>query len=257
MSISTAPEISKRTPPKRVFLSAEWRWLAVLNYEVDPDVLTALVPRGVELDFDQQGKTYVSLVAFLFKDTRVLGWSLPGYRDFEELNLRFYVRRRVAGEVRRGVVFVKELVPRAAITAVARTWYNENYYTVPMRHEVTPANAARGMAPAAKYEFRLLRSWNTIRVACHPKPSLPILDSHEAFILEHYWGYTRQRDGGTIEYRVDHPRWTVWPGAEVELDCDFGQLYGLPFGPILSRQPDSAFIADGSAVTVEKPVRIR
>lgn len=240
----------------RTFLSAQWRWLAVLNYEIDPQVLAPFVPQGVELDHDGQGKTYVSLVGFLFQDTRVLGWSLPGYRDFEELNLRFYVVRRGAGAPRRGVVFIKELVPRRAITAVARAWYNENYHTVPMRHEVTPADAASGVAPAAKYEFRLGKEWNAIRVAAHPNPSMPVLDSHEAFILEHYWGYCRQRDGGTIEYRVDHPRWNVWPAAEVEIDCDFAALYGERFAPLLARQPNTAFIADGSAITVDKPVRI-
>jgi uncharacterized protein YqjF (DUF2071 family) len=244
------------TPPGRVFLSAQWRWLAVLNYEIDPALLKPLVPRGTELDFDRQGKTYVSLVGFLFKDTRVLGWSLPGYRDFEELNLRYYVVRRDTAQPRRGVVFIKELVPRAAVSAVARAWYNENYATVPMRHEVTPGDAVLRVAPAAKYEFRLHGEWNSIRVACHPEPSLPVLDSHEAFILEHYWGYCHQRDGGTIEYRVDHPRWTVWPGLEAELDCDFARVYGEPFAAVLSRKPDSIFIADGSAVTVAKPVRI-
>ena len=253
--MTTSTDLAPAKPP-RLFLSAEWRWLAVLNYEIDPALLAPLVPRGVELDLDAQGKTYVSLVGFVFKDTRVLGWSLPGYRDFEELNLRFYVVRRTGGEVRRGVVFIKELVPRAAITAVARAWYHENYHTVPMRHEIKPADVAARVAPAVKYEFRVRGAWNLIRLAAHPEPKMPDAGSHEAFILEHYWGYCRQRDGGTIEYRVDHPRWTVWPAAEAELDCDFAHLYGEPFTPILSRRADSAFIADGSAVTVARPVRI-
>ncbi len=243
-------------PKQRVFLSAQWKWLAVLNYEIDPSLLAPYVPRGVELDFDTKGKTYVSLVGFLFQDTRVLGWSLPGYRDFEELNLRFYVVRRGAGEPRRGVVFIKELVPRVAISTIARAWYNENYHTVPMRHAVTPADIGAKVAPSAQYDFLLRGAWNKIRVTTHPEPKLIELGSHEAFILEHYWGYCRQRNGGTIEYRVNHPSWTVWPGAEAELDCDFAHLYGEPFTPVLSRRADSVFITDGSAVTVDKPVRI-
>jgi uncharacterized protein YqjF (DUF2071 family) len=249
---SNAPAAANR----RVFLSAEWRWLAVLNYAIDTSLLQPLVPRGVELDFDAQGRTYVSLVGFLFQNTRVLGWSIPGHRNFEELNLRFYVRRREGEETRRGVVFIKELVPRAAITTVARAWYNENYHTVPMRHEVTPGDAVLRQPPTAKYEFRYGGEWNSIRVACHPQPSLPVIDSHESFILEHYWGYCRQRDGSTIEYRVEHPPWTVWPAAEAEQDCDFGRLCGEPFGAVLSRKPDTAFIAEGSAVTVAQPRHI-
>lgn len=241
---------------QRTFLSAEWRWLAVLNYEIDPALLQPYVPRGVELDFDARGKTYVSLVGFLFQNTRVLGWSLPGYRDFEELNLRFYVVRKGAGEPRRGVVFIKELVPRIAISTIARAWYNENYHTVPMRHDVTPGDAVAKIAPTAQYEFLVRGAWNKIRVTTHPEPKLLELDSHEAFILEHYWGYCRQRNGGTIEYRVNHPSWMVWPGAEAELDCDFANLYGEPFTPVLSRRADSVFIANGSPVTVDKPVRI-
>jgi hypothetical protein len=154
------------------------------------------------------------------------------------------------------VVFIKELVPRAAVSAVARAWYNENYATVPMRHEITPGDAVLRTAPEAKYEFRYAGEWNSIRIACHPEPSLPVLGSHESFILDHFWGYCRQRDGGTIEYRVDHPAWTVWPAAEAEQDCDFGRVYGEPFAAALSRKPDTAFIADGSAVTVAQPRRL-
>lgn len=255
MTINPASSTATR-PAKRIFLSAEWRWLALLNYKIDPALLAPLVPRGVELDTYGTGETYISLVGFLFQQTRLLGWAIPAHRNFEELNLRFYVQRRVDDEVRRGVVFVKELVPRVAVTTIAKAWYNENYQTVPMRHAVTPGDVGRKLAPQAKYEFRHAGEWNSIRVSTHDEPQIPLLGSHEAFVLEHYYGYCRQRDGGTIEYRVDHPRWTVWPGAECEVDCDFTALYGPALGAALSRKPDTVFMADGSAVTVEKPVRI-
>jgi uncharacterized protein YqjF (DUF2071 family) len=241
------------SPATRNFLTAHWKWLAVFNYEIDPAILAPLTPRGTELDFDAQLKTYVSIVGFLFRDTRLLGWSIPGHVHFEELNLRFYVQRRMEGEIRRGVVFVKELVPRRAIATVARWCYNENYVVVPMRHTLTPGEAEQGVAPQVKYEYRYRGEWNSLRVACHAEPNVPALDSHEAFILEHYWGYCRQRNGGTLEYRVDHPRWTVWPAAEVEIDCDFAAIYGPEFATVLSRKPESAFVADGSAVSVARP----
>src|SRR6476620_1797845 len=115
------------------FLTAEWRALAMLNYHVDPGVLHPLVPRGTELD-TFAGQTFVSLVGFLFANTRVLGMPIPAHRTFEEVNLRFYVRRRVGSETRRAVTFIKELVPRPLIAKLARLAYNEPYRSAPMRH---------------------------------------------------------------------------------------------------------------------------
>ena len=76
----------------RPFLTARWEHLAMLNFEIDPQRLAPLVPTGTELDF-HEGRTFVSIVGFVFRDTRVRGWAIPRHRDFEELNLRFYVRR--------------------------------------------------------------------------------------------------------------------------------------------------------------------
>ena len=121
--------------PPAIFLTAEWNWLAMLNYEVAPEILAPSVPAGTELD-TWQGKHLVSMVGFLFQKTRVRGIPIPFHRNFEEVNLRFYVRRKVAGEWRRGVVFIKELVPHFAIAWVARTFYNENYVTLPMSHRI-------------------------------------------------------------------------------------------------------------------------
>src|SRR5215831_8739585 len=110
----------------RPFLTAEWRMLAMLNYVVDPAMVADLVPRGTEFDsFD--GRTYISLVGFRFERARVRGLWIPFHSDFDEVNLRFYVRRVLEGEVRRGVVFIREVVPRWAIAATARRTYNEPY----------------------------------------------------------------------------------------------------------------------------------
>ena len=133
----------------RVFLTGEWRYLAMLNYRVDAALLEPFVPHGTTLD-DWQGTTYVSLVGFLFRDTRVLGVPIPLHRDFEEVNLRFYVRREADGEVRRGVTFIKEIVPRPAIATVARLAYNEPYVALPMRHSI----AARPFVNLSDYTVR-------------------------------------------------------------------------------------------------------
>ncbi|HEV8124105.1 MAG TPA: DUF2071 domain-containing protein [Gemmatimonadales bacterium] len=238
----------------RPFLTAAWRHLVMLNYDIEPSVLTRLIPRGTELDL-WKGRTLVSLVGFRFLDTRVLGVSIPFHRNFDEINLRFYVRRRVEAGWRRGVVFIREVVPRKIIAAVARIGYNEPYIALPMRNQVDMVTAESGGDGLARYRWRQHR-WYTIeaRTSGPPQPLEP--DSEAEFITEHYWGYTRQRDGGTMEYRVDHPRWQVWNAHSSQLDCDVEKMYGPDFGPALSGVPASAFVADGSPVTVYQGHRL-
>ena len=238
----------------RVFLTGEWRYLAMLNYRVEPALLEPLVPRGTSLD-QWQGRTYVSLVGFLFRDTRVLGVPVPLHRDFEEVNLRFYVRRDAGGDVRRGVTFIREIVPRAAIAAVARLAYNEPYVALPMRHAVA---AARGDdAPSTvRYEWRQRAGWSALAVDAGGTATALQPNSEAEFITEHYWGYTRQRDGGTVEYHVTHPRWRTWTVNAATVQGDFAELYGAALGDVLRRPPDSAFLADGSAIAVHMPSRL-
>jgi hypothetical protein len=242
------------TSRRQAFLRAEWRDLVMLNFEVSPTLLEALVPANVELD-RWRGRLYVSVVGFRFRDTRVLGVPIPGHRAFEEVNLRFYVRRHVGNEVRRGVVFVRELVPRRAIATVARLLYNEPYRALPMRHGIDVL--ADGSIVEREYAWRVGDAWTRL-VATTSGPARPLeLDSEEEFITEHYWGYTRQRDGGTVEYRVDHPRWNVWTATAARLDGNVASVYGDAFAEVLVGSPTSAFVADGSAVTVYAPERIR
>lgn len=247
--------IPLHTGPPGAFLTAEWRYLVMLNYEVEPHVLTPLVPAGTSLDL-WQGRALVSVVGFRFLRTRVLGVPVPLHRDFDEVNLRLYVRRATAaGEVRRGVVFVRELVPRVAIAIVARLAYNEPYLAVPMRSAV-PA-AATDAPGRLTYEWRMGAGWQHLRATAIGAPARPDPSSEAAFVTEHYWGYTRQRDGGTIEYAVEHPPWRVWAAEEADLAADVRRLYGEPFERSLAREPASAFVAEGSPVVVRRPVRLR
>ena len=238
--------------PARAFLTAEWRWLAMLNYQVPPALLRPLVPAGTELD-EWGGATYASVVGFLFLRTRVLGVPIPFHRDFEELNLRFYVRRKGPEGWRRGVVFVREIVPRFAIAAVARWVYNENYVAVPMRHR----NGVRpGAGGSLEYGWRHRGRWCALRASVTGEPAPAAEGSEAEFITEHYWGYARQRDGGTVEYQVEHPRWNVWRAESATLDCDVASLYGPAFAECLSAPPRSALLADGSPIVVRKGTRI-
>jgi uncharacterized protein YqjF (DUF2071 family) len=277
LAVSTAAVANssgKTKVARREFLSARWQALAMLNWRIDPTVLEPLVPAGTELDF-HAGKTYVSMVGFLFLDTRLLGWPVPLHRNFEEVNLRFYVRREVNGEVRRGVSFVKEIVPKWAIATTARWCYNEPYVALPMRHEITgplrdsiqasgrrkpPGNANLSDQPnstaSVRYAWHFANRWNSLSLNYSGAPAPLVAGSLEEFIAEHYWGYCPQRDGGTVEYQVEHPPWHVWQGLEPQFDCEIAQLYTPRFADLLCHPPTNAFLADGSAVAVMKPQRI-
>ena len=235
----------------RAFLSAEWRNLAMLNFRVDPAILARFVPRGTELDFFQ-GTTYISVVGFQFLRTRIFGvLPVPFHVNFDEVNLRFYVRRREGDEVRRGVVFVKEVVPRRAIACVARWSYGEKYIACPMRHEISGAQS-----PSARYEWKFQNKWCGMGATAASIPLLPQEGSLEQFITEHYWGYSTKRGGRSVEYRVSHAPWRVWTASKARFEGDGAAMYGEVFDECLSRPPDSAFIAEGSKVEVHMPRQI-
>ncbi len=216
----------------------------MLNFRIDPEVLAPRVPVGTELDF-YQGETYVSVIGFLFQKTVVLGWPIPRHRNFEEVNLRFYVRKEAPEGWRRGVVFVRELVPRAAIALVARVFYGEPYWAVPMRSEVSNRDGEVN----ARYEWRRDKNWERLAMTASGEAQTIAAGSHEEFITEHYWGYTR-RGEKTSEYRVEHPHWKFWPARAWEFEAKVATLYGREFVNSLATPPVSAFIADGSFVTV-------
>jgi uncharacterized protein len=225
----------------RVFLTAEWRDLAMLNYAVDPALVEPLVPPGTELD-SHGGCTYISLVGFRFLHTRLLGVRVPFHQDFAEVNLRFYVRRAEC----RGVVFIREIVPKYAVAAIARLAYAENYIALPMSVNVD--------AGSAEYRWRHQRRWSSMRVEAAGDAVCPELGTHEQFIAEHYWGYaSSQPRRHTLEYEVRHEPWRVRRAALARFDGQAAALYGPRFAAVLERPPDSAFLADGSPVTVFRP----
>lgn len=214
----------------------------------------ALSIRGTELD-SWSGRTFVSLVSFLFDRTRVLGLPVPFHRRFEEVNLRFYVRRTARGEIRRAVTFIKELVPRVLVARVARLAYNEPHTAVSMRHHYANVDET-GARAVVEYGWRVGADWRGMRVTPTGPGSVAAPGSEEEFITEHYWGYTRQRDGSTIEYRVIHPKWRVWAADSAEVTGDLAAVYGPTFAATLASRPSSAFLADGSPVVVERPVQL-
>lgn len=223
----------------------------MLNYAIDESELLALVPVGTELD-RWDGNCFISIVAFRFLNTRIRGVPIPFHRDFDEINLRFYVKRAAADGSRRGVVFVKEVVPRRAIAWVARRLYNENYVACPTRSSVLMPDG--GTAGTVEYAWTHAGDELSVRATVSSRPEIPDDDSVDAFITEHYWGYVRQRDGSTVEYRVEHPQWRVWQADTADFTGDRAGFYGTRFATALSAEPHSAFVADGSPVEVMRGV---
>jgi uncharacterized protein YqjF (DUF2071 family) len=234
---------------RATFLRAEWKDLVMLNYAAEPALLQRFVPRGTELDAFN-GVTYLSLVAFEFKRTRMFGFRVPFYQSFEEVNLRFYVRR----DATRGVVFIREFVPKSAVAAIARFAFHENYSRVRMSHRIE-TSADEGTLRA---EYTLGRKADRcrIRIETDSASYLPEEGSVSQFITEHYWGYAAQPDGGCLEYQVEHPRWKVRNARQASFSGNASLLCGDQFAECISRNPDSAFLAEGSPVRVFKGKRI-
>lgn len=223
------------------FLTATWSNVFLATYAVPPSLLEPRLPPGITLDL-RDGDAFVSLVAFEFLDTRVKGIVWPGHRDFAELNLRFYVRN---GD-ERGVVFVRELVPRRLVAWLARALYNEPYRAAPLV-------ATRDDAPgrhAMSYALRWAGRTHTISVSAEDAPFRPAADSIDHFFKEHRWGFGVARDGRTLRYEVDHPVWNVYPVRSYSIDVDWAAVYGADWAFLGDAQPLSIVLAAGSAGSV-------
>jgi uncharacterized protein len=231
----------------RKFLTAKWQDLIMANYEVAPELLADYLPRETTLDFHED-KCFVSLVAFMFLDTRVLGVPVPFHINFEEVNLRFYVKREMKDEVRRGVVFIKEIVPRYAIATVANVLYGEPYEAWRM------SNSKDGKE--LSYAWWKGESVNNIHVEIGENTGVPAENSHGEFIIEHYWGYTKRGALRTDEYKVEHPKWELFNVDNVEIKVDFGRVYGERFAFLNEQKQYSILLAKGSEISVYKGEKI-
>jgi len=229
-----------------IFLTAEWRQIVMVNFAVEPEVLRPLVPSGTELD-SWQGHTYLSVVGFLFVSSRLWGVPVPFHSRFEEINLRFHVRRRTAEGDRRGVVFIREFVPKPAVAGIARLLYGEPYSACPTQHRIEEATNG---SVVVEYRWRFGVGWNAIRAECLGSASAPAAGSEEEFIAEHYWGYTALKDGRCREYEVRHDPWRVRRAASGGLVCNVADVYGPAFVGALDREPSSIFVPEGSTVSV-------
>jgi len=222
------------------------------QYAIDPALLLPYLPAGLELDF-YENECYVSLVAFLFDRVRLKGLPMPFHTRFEEVNLRFYVRRREPdGSLKRGVVFIREFVPRLAIAYVAKRFYEEPYTAIPTNHQIDLSPESLKVA----YTWDLGGRSHTLAVDSATTPQNILPNSEEDFITEHYWGYTKRSDGTTSAYEVKHPRWQTYKPRSYEIAVDFGLLYGPSFAFLTDLKVSSVLLAEGSAVSVHSGSRL-
>jgi len=234
------------------FLTAKWTNLALINYEIDAKILEKYVPNGTELDF-WNNKCYISLVGFMFEDVKLLGLKIPLHTNFEEVNLRFYVKRIEEGKWKRGVVFIKEIVPKLALKIVANTVFKENYETLPMKHKVIENENTFNFT----YDWKKDKKWNSIALETE-KNLIKIEENSEAqFITEHYFGYTKVNHTKTFEYEVKHPIWKQYNVLNSKIDVDFEATYGNEFAFIKDLIPTSVILAKGSKVSVENKIKIK
>jgi uncharacterized protein YqjF (DUF2071 family) len=228
------------------FLSAYWKNLVMMNYEVEPELLGPFLPPNTELDLFN-GKCFLSLVGFMFLETKVWGIKWPNHTNFEEVNLRFYVKYNTGTEWRRGVVFIKEIVSKYMITLIANSLYNEQYETMRMRNRLEQAKDHFEVSYSWKKP-----GWNKISVMASVNKTTLRKESLEEFITEHYWGYTSKNKRQTFEYAVEHPQWLIHEIQSYDLDCNFKEVYGERFSFLQARTPDTVFMAEGSEILVRR-----
>jgi len=228
------------------FLKAEWRKLAIANYEIDPAVLKKYIPPKTALDL-WNGTCYASLVGFMFLNTKLHGLPIPFHRNFEEVNLRFYVRHNHNAKWKRGVVFIKEIVPKPALTLIANIMYKEHYQTMKMSHSWVEFEDHRSV----EYNWRLNGIQHSFSVRAALDQTIIKENSETEFITEHYWGYTKAGQNSTFEYEVTHPRWNSYEVSEHKIHVNFESVYGEEFAELTNQQPTSVMLVEGSEITVE------
>ena len=236
---------------RSTFLTAEWRKLAIVNYAIDPVILKPYLPYKTELDF-WNDKCYVSLVGFCFINTKLKGISIPFHTDFEEINLRFYVRYKEGPTWKRGVTFIKEIVPKPALTIIANNIYKEKYVTLPTKHSwVNNPDEIR-----VSYEWKHKGEWDLLSLTAAVNPTVILPESEEEFITEHYWGYTQINNNRTSQYQVEHPKWQTYAVKSHQVKVRFDDLYGAEFKMLKNAVPDSIMLAEGSAIKVRAADKI-
>lgn len=227
-------------------MTARWENLIMANYAIDEAKLKEYLPNGVEIDL-YQGKAYVSLVGFLFKNSRIFGMPIPLLGTFEEINLRFYVKRKESNGYKRGVVFINETVPYKPVAWLANKLYKEHYISIPTKNHIKTFKSHKEV----EFKWKTSSQWNKIGVEANIFSEEMEHGSFQEFIFEHYYGYTRLNGSSSQEYRIHHPRWKVNRVTKYDINCNFAEMYGPAFADLTHQEPKDIFIAEGSNVSID------
>ena len=242
MTSAPPPGLPERRRPS---LTARWSNLILLTYEVDPSLIAPWLPDDVEPDL-VDGRAQVSLIAFDFVDTRVRGRRIPGFVDFPEINFRTYVRQ---GD-RRGVVAIRELVPSPLAAAIGRLRFNEPFRATPIESRT----ASMGDELLVEHRWRWKERHYFLRMTAD-QSSATATEGPARDLFGRRWAYGRSRRGEPIVLRVEHPDWALRRVRTLDFEVDYGALYGPEWAVLNGRQPSSAYLAVGSAISIFPPGR--
>ena len=235
-------------------MTANYSELVTVNFQIDPKILEPRVPRGLELDFFND-ETYVSLVAMMLRDVRVWGIPIHVATGFEQVNLRFYVRRRIGNEFRRGTCFIKDYVSSSAAAWILGSLFKADFHRLKMKHDNSGFDGLPESVPHVDYGWKAGDGWNRLRVKALSPMRETERETKHGFVLDHDYQYS-QRKGKTLEYPSDRPDWTIWSASQASFQCDVKRLFGVEFAKPLGRRPSSIFVAKGSDVTIFRPTTI-
>ena len=245
---------TSQKPAQKVLMTAKFSELVAVNFAIDPKILEPRVPRGLELDF-YNDETYVSLICMMLRDVRVWGIPIHIATGFEEINLRFYVRRREGDGYRRGCCFIKDYVSSGAAAWILGSLFKAEFQKLKMKHSNSGFDGAPESVPSVDYQWKVGDHWNRLRIKARSRIQKTSRDTKHGFILMHDNEYS-QRDGKTLEDRASRPAWTIWDAAQANFECDVKNLFGREFQRALSRRPASVFVTGGSDVTIYRPTII-
>ena len=224
-------------------LSMEPTDLLMLNYAAAPEVLQPFVPAGTELDL-LEGSAFVSVVAF--RGVNLRAYRLPLKREVRQINVRFYVRREEAGALRRGAVFLKELVSSRRVARGGRVGYGEPFEYAPIIASAEEAGEAR----IIRYDWGRREQACSVAAARTAPPRAAVAGTPESFFTERHWGYNRTSRGRTREYRVEHPPWLVSPARVVAAPADPGGYKVPVLSEVLMAAPHSAYVVKATYMSV-------
>ncbi|WP_424494544.1 YqjF family protein [Salinimicrobium sp. GXAS 041] len=228
-------------------LTAEWKNLVFANYTVPPQLIEKYLPAHTKPDF-YNGKCYLSLVGFQFKNVKVANLKIPFNNDFEEINLRFYVKRFDGAKWRKGVIFISQIADKAALNTLANVLFQENYQKLVTKQHISEDDTSIN----ARYSWRFKDEWQHLEAKSGIVASPFQENSEEEFLMDRPWGYGKRNNEETNEYKVSHPDWPIFEVEEYSVKVDFSLLFGPEFNILSSATPKSVILAEGSTVSMEE-----